>query len=232
MSEMFKAQEAAETSATPATQEAPALIIAIPETNDPALNAEIQQWAEANNVPTVITDAKLRESISDWGLPWFRAGVFVVNGEGKILMIHEGRVQVKKIKDPVLKEKYLSEGHKPSDWVDGDGGWNCPAGRLNPGEMFEDGGEREVGEESGWNVTIKQYLCKRTSEKPGNQYFMPVFIAEPNYGPAEFHTVETRETLEIAWLTPAEIRQLHAEDKLRSPEFVMDSLHAYEAQIA
>ena len=218
--------------ATISTHVTSELIIAIPETNDPALNAEIQQWAEANGIPTVVTDAKLRQSISDWGLPWFRAGIFAVNDEGKILMIHEGRVQVKKIKDPVLKGKYLSAGKKPSDWVDGDGGWNCPAGRLNPGEMFEDGGEREVEEESGWCVTIKQYLCKRTSEKPDNRYFMPVFIATAGYGPTEFHTVETRETLEIAWFTPAEIRQLHAEDKLRSPEFVMDSLAAYEAYIA
>lgn len=218
---------------TPATVATPAeLIIAIPETNIPELNAEIAQWARANNIPTVVTDVKLRKSIADWGLPWFRAGLLVVNGEGKILVIHEGRVQVKKIKDEVLKQKYLSEGRKPSDWVDGDGGWNFPAGRLNPGEMFEDGAEREAEEESGWTVTVRQHLCKRTSEKPDNQYFMPVFIADAGYGPAEFHTVETRETLEIAWLTPAEIRQLHADDQLRSPEFVMDSLYAYEATIA
>lgn len=204
------------------------LIIAIPETHSPELNAEIKQWAEANSIPTVIADAKLQKGIADWGLPWFRAGALVVNDEGKILMIHEGRVQVKKIKDATLKEEYLSKGFKPGDWVDGDGGWNLPAGRLNPGEMFENAAEREANEESGWCVRIRQYLCSRTSEKPGNQYFMPVFIADAEYGPAEFHTTETRETLEIAWLTPAEIRQLHAEDKLRSPEFVMDSLCAYK----
>lgn len=205
------------------------LLIAIPETQDPALNAEIQQWAVANGIPVAITDAKLQKSIADWGLPWFRAGVVAVNGEGKILMIHEGRVQVKKIKDKVLKEQYLSEGRKPGDWVDGDGGWNLPAGRLNPGEMFEDAAERETDEESGWCVAVKQYLCKRTSERPGNQYIMPVFLADAFYGPAEFHTTATRETLEIAWLTPAEIRQFHAEDKLRSPEFVIAALDAYES---
>lgn len=209
--------------------ETPELTIAIPETNDPELNAEIVRWAKANGIPAVVTDAKLQDSIAQWGLPWFRAGVVAVNGEGKILMIHEGRVQVKKIKNEALKQKFLSEGCKPGTWVDGDGGWNLPAGRLNPGEMFEDAAEREVDEESGWRVAIRQYLCKRTSEKPDNQYFMPVFIADACYGPAEFHTTETRETLEIAWLTPDEIRRLHAEDKLRSPEFVMDSLYTYES---
>lgn len=211
------------------TSEAPELRITIPGTFNLELDTAVRQWAKANGIPTVVTDPKLQKHISDWGLPWFRAGVIAVNDEGKILMIHEGRVQVKKIKDEALKQKLFSEGHKPSDWVDGDGGWNLPAGRLNPGEMFEDAAEREADEESGWHVTVRQYLCKRTSEKPDNQYFMPVFIADAQYGPAEFHTTSTRETLEIAWLTPAEIRQLHAEDKLRSPESVMDSLYVYEA---
>lgn len=204
------------------------LIITIPETHCLKLNANIRRWAEANNIPASITDAALQESIAQWGLPWFRAGVVVVNKAGKILMIHEGRVQVKKIKDQALKDKYLAGGYKLSSWVDGDGGWNLPAGRLNPGEMFEDAAEREVNEESGWNVTIKQHLCTRTSEKPDNQYIMPVFLAEADYGPVNYHTAITHETMEIGWFTVAEIRQMCADDKLRSPEFVTAALDTYE----
>ena len=204
------------------------LKITIPGTHDPSLSAEIKHWAEANNIPAATNDPTVQKSIRDWGLSWFRAGALVVNGEGKILMIHEGRVQVKKIKDEALRNQLLSDGHRPSEWVDGDAGWNLPAGRLQIGETFEDGAERETKEESCWDITIKQHLCTRRSEKPGNQYIMPVYLAEPISGPAEFHTVETRETLEIAWLTPEEIRSMNAAGLLRSPESVMASLDAYE----
>ncbi len=204
------------------------LKIAIPETHSPSLTANIQRWAKENSVPEVFTGPTTQKGIRSWGLPWFRAGALVVNSEGKILMIHEGRVQVKKIKDEALKNQLLSEGLKPNAWVDGDGGWNIPAGRLNPGETFEYAAWREILEESGWNVYINKHLCTRHSEKPGNQYIMPVFLTIPVFGPAEFHTDETRETLEIAWLTPEEIRSMNAAGLLRSPESVMASLDAYE----
>lgn len=206
----------------------------------PDLDTKIDQWI-VDNIPFCTATTDLKESFmssiisnlispqppKDW--PWFRAGAVVVNNEGKILMIHEGRVQVKKIKDQALQDMYLTNGCKPSTWTNGDGGWNLPAGRLHPGETFEDGAEREVNEESGWDVVIKQPLCIRTSEKPDNQYYMPVFLAEAVSGPAEFHTVKTRETLEIGWFTVAEIRQMCADDMLRSPEFVTAAIDAYGA---
>lgn len=223
-----EAPEASGTSATPVTPEIPELTIAIPQAHNPQLNAEIQQWAEANNIPTAITDPKLQESIAEYGTPWFRSAAVVVNNGGRILMIHEGRVQIKKIKDEALKQQKLAEGRSLNDWVDGDGGWNMPSGRLGLGEVFEDGAERETKEESGWKATIKQYLCTRT----GKLYIMPIFLARANHGPAQFRTTETRETLEIAWLTVEEIRKLHADNKLRSPEFVSQALDAYEKTIA
>lgn len=228
-----------ETTTTPATPEAPSITpkvselpIVIPKSDSRIVNFKVTKWAKANHIPTVVTDPKLQTKITEYGLPWFRAGAVVANGEGKILMIHEGRVQVKKIKDPVLKEKYLSEGYKPSDWVDGDGGWNLPSGRLNPGEAFEDAAERETLEESGWSAVVTRYLFARTSEKPDNQYYMPVFLATAVRGPAEFHTFETRETLEIGWFTPDEIRDMRTANMLRSPEFVIGALDVYEAVIA
>lgn len=206
----------------------PELVIAIPETHCPRLNADIRQWAKTFHIPAATTDAAIQEQIANWGLPWFRAGAVVVNTAGKILMVHEGRVQVKKIKDEALKQRLLAEGCKPSTWVDGDGGWNLPAGRLNLDEYFEDGAEREVNEESGWKVTVKQHLCTRSSEKPDNLYIMPVFLAEPISGPAQFHIAET---LEISWFTAEEIRGLYASGLLRSPESVIDSLDACQKVI-
>lgn len=204
------------------------LIVAIPKTHCPKLDIDIQRWAESYRMPTVITDTALQEHIARWGLPWFRAGAVVANRAGKILMVHEGRVQVKKIKDEATRQRFLSEGYKPNAWVDGDGGWNLPAGRLTLDEYFEDGAGREVNEESGWKVTIKQHLCTRSSEKPGNQYIMPVFLADPVSGPDQYHTDET---IEIGWFTVEEVRSLGVAGLLRSPESVIESLDAYQSII-
>lgn len=207
------------------------LIVAIPETDQPGLNTIIKQWADDNKIPTSITDPELRAHITRWGLPWYRAGAVVVNDKSEVLMVHEGRVQVKKIKDETLKNRYLAEGFKPGDWVDGDGGWNLPSGRLAPGETFKEAAQREVNEETGWNVDICQCLHVRSSEKPGNQYVMPVYLAEAIDGPTEYHTIETTETLEIRWLSLSQIRHLHADNQLRSPEFVLDSIAAFEKSL-
>lgn len=206
----------------------PELAIALPASSYPSVKAAVHRWEATHSVPIAIDDAALQVSILEWGLPWFRAGAVVVNATGEILMVHEGRVQVAKIKDKALKQKYLSEGCKPNTWVDGDGGWNLPAGRLSLGEDFEFAARREVREESGWQVTIERHLCTRSSDQPSNLYIMPVFLAKPVSGPAEFHTIETRETLEIAWMTVEGIRFLHSHDLLRSPDFVMSSIEAYQ----
>lgn len=208
------------------------IIIAAPKTGCPKLDTHIQRWMEGNDIPTIVTDPKLKAEIDQWGISWFRAGAVVVNNKGEILMTHEGRVQVKKIKDAAIKEKYLSEGLEPGDWVDGDGGWNLPSGRLSLGENnLKETAQRETKDETGWDVEIGQHLCTRSSEKANNRYIMPVYLAEAIDGPAEYHTTETRETLEIRWMTPTQIRQLHADNQLRSPEFVIEALKAYEKTI-
>lgn len=199
-------------------------IVAIPETVDQELQKVVTSWATDFFGPTMLYDDALQDSIDQWGLPWFRAGAVVSNSEGKILMMHEGRIQVKKIKDEFLKNQYLAEGCSPNDWVDGDGGWNIPAGRLQPGESFEDAVIREVKEESQWDVKIKCHLYTRRSEKIGNAFIMPVYLAEAISGPKVFRS---KETLEIGWFTVAEIREMHADGKLRSPESVLGSLAAY-----
>lgn len=163
--------------------------------------------------------------VQKWGLPWFRAGALVYNGERKILMMHEARVKVKKIKDPVLKQKLLDEGYSPSDWVDSDGGWNFPAGRLKVGEGFKEGIIREIKEESGWNVEIEGDLYTKQSKEPGNEHTMPVYLASAFSGPEQFQTWETSE---IGWFTPEEIREMNDSGVLRSPGFIMKSLELFE----
>jgi 8-oxo-dGTP diphosphatase len=58
---------------------------------------------------------------------------FIVNPEGKVLMLQES-----------------------PNYADGTnaGKWECPGGRLDPGEHFYDGIVREVKEETGLDITL------------------------------------------------------------------------------
>ncbi len=163
-------------------------------------------------------------TIEQWGYPWFSAGV-VCERQNTFLMMHEARVQVKKIRDEALKQQLLAEGHHPSDWIDGDGGWNFPAGRLRIGESFEDAALREVEQETGWKVDLGKIIYIRTSDKPDNIYIMPVYLAQPLTNSGQYQTWETSE---INWFSAAEIRQMAQDNLLRSPEFVTASIAAYE----
>lgn len=199
--------------------------IITPSTCWPKVAEQVNAWLEKNFGPNPEYNDAMQKVIDQWGLPWFRAGAVVTNTEGKILLIHEGRVQIKKIKDPTLKKYYLEVEHrKPSEWVDGDGGWNLPAGRLKPGESFEDGVMREVREESDYDIELKSVIDIREGNDPGNLYIMPVYLAKSLGGPVD---LSTSEVLEIGWFTPAGIYALNQAHVLRSPEFVMNALDAY-----
>lgn len=197
----------------------------VPESCYPEVAVTVTRWVDTYFGPTLSYDDSLQTDIDQWGLPWFRAGAIVRNAEGKILMMHEACVQVKKIKDEALKNWYLSEGYKPDDWVDGDGDWNLPSGRLKPGESFEDGAQRETKEESGWDMAIKDCIHIRQGKKPSNMYILPVYLAEAIAGPEQYKTAETSE---IGWFSESEILNMHTEGLLRSPEFVTDSINSYK----
>ncbi len=202
--------------------------IIIPESCYPEVAVTVTRWVDTYFGPTLSYDDSLQASINQWGLPWFRAGAIVRNAEGKILMMHEGRVQIKKIKDEVLKNQLLSAGRKPSEWVDGDGGWNLPSGRLKPGESFEDGVQREIKEKSGWDIAIKDCLHIRQSNKPSNMYILPVYLAEAIAGPERYKTAETSE---IGWFLESEILGMCDKGLLRSPEFVTESINSYKGYL-
>lgn len=189
------------------------------------LQRDVDQLVSELFGPQLTCDASNLDSINQWGLSWFRAGAVIRNIDGQFLMSHEARVQVKKIKNPQLQQKYLDQGLKRNDWVDGDGGWNFPSGRLRIGESFEDGVIREIQEETGWKVMLVEPIHIRYSKKPDNMYIMPVYVAEALEGPEQYRTAETSE---ISWFFMDEIKAMHAAGSLRSPEFIMNALAAYE----
>lgn len=197
--------------------------ILVPGTENSELREKITEWLHVKFGNDPEYDPALQPVIDEFGLPWFRAAALVVDREGKILMMHEGKAQVKKLKSEALKDYYLTvRERKKNDWVDEDGGWNIPAGRIMAGETFEQGVLREVEEESAHKVKIVGLLYVRW----GKDYVMPTYLAEDQSGPEQYSTPET---LGIHKFSPEGVRVLHEIEVLRSPESVMDSLQAYAA---
>lgn len=197
--------------------------IVVPVSENRELMEKVTEWVHAKFGPNPEYDSTLQPVIDEFGLPWFRVAALVVDREGKILMMHEGKAQVKKLKSAALRDYYLNvKNHKKGDWVDEDGGWNIPAGRIMVGETFEQGVLREVEEESAHKVKIVGLLYVRW----GKDYVMPTYLAEDQSGPEQYSTPET---LGIHKFSPEDIQVLYDIEALRSPESVMDSLQAYAA---
>lgn len=199
--------------------------IVVPVSENCELMEKITEWVCAKLGPNPEYDSALQPVIDEFGLPWFRAAALVVDHEGKILMMHEGKAQVKKLKSEALRDYYLNvKNRKKGDWVDEDGGWNIPAGRIMVGETFELGLRREIKEETGHECEILGILYVRWSD----DYVMPTYLVRDQSGPEHHHTLET---LDIHKFSPDGIRVLNEIEVLRSPGSVMNTLSAYEAYL-
>ncbi len=208
------------------------LIITTPRTiNSFDLEQVVEAWAEANKVPDVVTDEEQIAIINKYGLPWYRSAAIVYRrnaalGEYEILLMHEAKVQVRKIKDNNLREQLLADGHSPNDWVVGDGGWNIPAGRVKLGASFEKTAKDEICEETGWsaNIAIEEPIYIHRDERPSDPFIMPVFVAEADTTGPE--TYQTEETSEIGWFKIGDAYNMATQGLLRSPNSVINSLNA------
>lgn len=202
--------------------------IIIPETQCTGLTQEIARWLHAKFGPNPEYDSAKERDIGQWGLPWFRAGALVIDEDNKILMIHEGRVHIKKVRDENYKQ-WLIETHRcdAGGWADGDGGWNIPAGRLALGESFEEGVVREVKEESGHDVKVLGIIHVRW----GKDYVMPTFLAQNLSWPLQCRVKDPKEVIGICNFSVEGVRALDDAGVLRSPESVMDTIDAYEAYL-
>lgn len=102
--------------------------------------------------------------------------------------------------------------------------WTFPGGRLDPGETDPLAAlHREIQEELSIEIEVLGQLGVFFS-RSGADY--TIFAARPlgDVGP-----LQSDEIHDIAWLTPAEIYQLHAKDKLQFG-FEMEAVSAYLKQ--
>lgn len=204
--------------------------IVIPEASCLDLQPEIARWLHAKFGPDPEYDSAMESTIQQWGLPWFRAGALIVDEHGKIIMIHEGRVNIKKVRDENYKQWLIETNRCDAEgWADGDGGWNIPAGRLAPGESFEEGVAREVMEECAHEIEVLGVIHVRW----GKDYVMPTFLAlaQNLSWPLRHEVKDSREVIDVCSFSIEGIRALNDAGVLRSPESVIDTINAYDAYV-
>lgn len=202
--------------------------IIVPKIYHPQLQENIAKWLLAHRGPDPEYSPAEDDSIEQYGLPLFRVAALVVGADDKTILCQEGRIHIDKVKDPSYREYLIKEQKLDAGgWTDGEGGWNIPAGRLRPGETFEDGLTREIREESGHEAAIQGILCVRWSKK----FVMPIYLAKDLSGPDHYHTEETREILDTNRFSVEGVRTLDSIGMLRSPKSVLAGLDAYEAYL-
>ncbi|MEU2831880.1 NUDIX hydrolase [Streptomyces lavendulae] len=100
------------------------------------------------------------------------------------VVVHEGRV--------LLVRRRVAEGQLL---------WQFPAGKIEPGESFEEAAVRETKEEAGLDVAAVRQLGERIHPITGRQ--VSYTVCEVVRGTA--HVADADEITEISWVTLSEI---------------------------
>jgi len=121
--------------------------------------------------------------------------VVVRNGEGKYLLVQEG---------------------KPSAY----GLWNLPGGRVDESESLFDAAIREAHEETGFAVRLTSEIPIIDMLDAESNHHFHTYTAKIIGGKLTFDGVEI---LDAAWLSYEEIQKLNNSNKLRAP-FVFNAV--------
>lgn len=138
-----------------------------------------------------------------WGDSWYRAGVVVVNDQGEFLLVEELRTR------------------RNGVWYDSQDMWNIPSGSCKEDEQFITAALREAREELGCGVKLKGICAIKHGKHNDDPCLLIVFLAELTDETCEF---DHKEIKSQRWFSEHDIRRLEREDKLRSPDLVLQVL--------
>lgn len=145
-----------------------------------------------------------------WGDSWYRAGVVVVNAKGEYLLVEELRTR------------------RNGVWYDSRDMWNIPAGSCKEDETFLAAAHREAHEELGHGVKLKGICAIKHGKHNDDPCLLIIFLAELTDEVFEF---DHREIKSQRWFSEAEIYRLASQDKLRSPDLVLQVVKNYKQGI-
>lgn len=99
------------------------------------------------------------------------------------------------------------------------GKWGAPGGHVDPGETITEATVREVKEEAGCDIKLKNVCQIGTMPDPGSTFIVVVFSAEVVTEDEDFTSDEIAAT---GWFTYEEICAMKSE--LRSPELMIGAI--------
>jgi len=102
------------------------------------------------------------------------------------------------------------------------GKWNIPAGHLELGETIFEGAKREIYEETGCTVELKDIL-ELSDNFTEDKYWIGIIFATELIN--ENISFDKNELLAVKWFTYEEI--INMKENLRVPEAIINCINAY-----
>lgn len=106
------------------------------------------------------------------------------------------------------------------------GKWNLPAGHLEEGETIVEGAIREIFEETGCKVKLKNMLPIINKEYENTTFLIIIFTAELLEEKISFNK---EEILDVQWILEEEINNMNSK-KLRDEKLIKTTLKDYKEE--
>lgn len=177
------------------------------------LRSRIEKLYVRINASSIIADRSefFRQRIAKihrtrWGDSWYRAGVLIVNDKEELLLVEELRTR------------------RNGVWYDSHDMWNIASGSCKEDEQFIDAAIREAREELGRGVRLKGICAIKHGKHNDDPCLLIVFLAELT---DEVFDFDHKEIKSQRLFSQEDIYELLRQDKLRSPDLVLQALINY-----